>query len=205
MIFPAEREKCTSRLVSRVGKTQRPVILLVCPLPLARTYCSSHVSAYRHAVIGWEEPPTLFWTASAMPASQPVTHVQPARMNDGAAPVGIRQGAHDFISSILNLEPPFPPSRPRRSAYGFRPDAVYLLPSLHPDCPSCPKSLTRSWRRSLLLGETTGLLPETPISTIPLCGSPRSRIGRQPWPPNVLAPTTQRRRFPQHGGPKGTL
>lgn len=103
-------------------------------------------------------------------ACQPTRHRCPARTHEcRRSHVGIGQGAYDFISSTLDLEPPFPPCRPTRSAYGFSPDAVYLLPSLHPDCPSCPKSLTRSWRRSLLLGETTGLLPETPISTMRLC------------------------------------
>lgn len=81
--------------------------------------------------------------------------------------VGIGQGADDFISSTSGPGASFPPMSHVAPPVTDRPDAVYLVPGPHPDCPSCPKSLTRSRRRSLALGETTGLVPETPISTVP--------------------------------------
>lgn len=85
---------------------------------------------------------------------------------------------------------PMPPEvlRPRA-----RPDAVYLVPSLHPDCPSCPESLTRSQRRSPATGETTGLLPGTLIIHNTIASGPRPHIGRKhsaltpsPRPPNAV-------------------
>lgn len=156
--FPADRENPTSRpLFHGWGKHN---LLSSCSFARCRwrvRICSSHVSAHEHTAIGWEEPPLLYFGRPPQCLSaNPSPMAQPGRMNVGAAMWGTGQGAHDLISSTLDLEPPFPlsPMSPRgRSAC---PSTAQMLsicfPSPHPDCPSCPKSLTRSWRRSLAMG-----------------------------------------------------
>lgn len=114
-------------------------------------------------------------------ACQPTRHRWPARTHEcRRSHVGIRQGAYDFISSTLDLEPPFTPCRPRALRPRARPDAVYLVPGPHPDCPSCPKSLTRSRRRSLpVLGNNRAAARNANIHNAILSWT-RSHIGREP-------------------------
>ena len=136
-------------------------------------------------------------TRRSLPSS-----TQPGRMNVGAAMWGCDKEHTTSFHQPLDLEPPFPPCDSEALRLRARPDPVYLIPSPHPDCPSCPKSLTRSRRRSLAPGGNNRAVARNAN----IHNTHWTEFSPAHWKGtlglNVLILATQRRRFPpgQHRG-----
>lgn len=164
--------------------------------------------------------PLTYTLPAAAQYHLPSRQTMPGRMNCRLSHVGIGQGADGFISSTSGPGASYSPMslttraqcaqsealRPRRAPRApaqTSPEAVYLVPGTHPDCPSCPKSLTRSRRRSPAPGGNNRAgarnanihnSPSVPLSRVlsPFCW--KATLGLNVPHPGSLA--TQRRRFP---------